>query len=409
VECKLKTIRLGVIGTGLAWERLHYPAIQQLGDKYQISALCNRTKKDALEFAKKINLDVSHVYSDYNQMIQNEDLDAIDILVPIEYNYEISKNVAEAGLDFICEKPLAPDMEQARKFLELSHKYKNKILIAENYRYNEENNKIKEVIDSGQIGEVVYFIKNNITNFPAEMSQDSFAQTEWRQHPDYPGGAFLDAALHDIAGMRHIFGLVECVQAFGKPQEMDFNPYVSVNTNILFKSGVIGNFTYYPSGVESVKPPVGFRIFGTQGEIYLEDKKSGVINVTTNDGQSQQITYTPEMGFYNELLNFYNAVNGSEDIYVTPEIEFGDTKMVFDILDSVSKRQLVYVDQPAAMNQTFMYDQAYRGSQSEIAQNSASPKSEAEQNGASPKSEAAQNGASPKSEAAQNGASLYLH
>jgi hypothetical protein len=48
----------------------------------------------------------------------------------------------------------------------------------------------------------------------------------------------LMRAIHDLAGLRHIFGAVECVQAFGKPQKEDFNPFVSVNTNILFKNGL---------------------------------------------------------------------------------------------------------------------------------------------------------------------------
>ena len=48
----MKKIRLGIIGTGMAWERLHYPAILELGDKYEIVALCNRTLKDAENFAK---------------------------------------------------------------------------------------------------------------------------------------------------------------------------------------------------------------------------------------------------------------------------------------------------------------------------------------------------------------------
>jgi hypothetical protein len=46
------------------------------------------------------------------------------------------------------------------------------------------------------------------------------------------------------------------------------------------------------------------------------------------------------------LLNFYNALNGTESISVTPEIEFGDVKTVFDILDSVKTRRVVYVDAP---------------------------------------------------------------
>lgn len=342
----MKKIRLGVIGTGLAWERLHYPAIQELSDKYEVVALANRTRKDAEDFAQKIGLEKTNVYDDYNHMLLRDDLDAVDILVPIELNYEVSEAVAKAGKHFICEKPLAPDMEQANQYLELSRKHDLKILIAENYRYNEENNKIRDLVQSGKIGDIVYFVRNNVTCFPAQMTKDTYAGTEWRQHPDYPGGAFLDAALHDIAGMRHIFGAVKCVQAFGKPQKADFNPHISINSNILFESGVIGQFTYYPSGIETQRPLVGFRIFGTQGEIYLEEKSCGIINITYHDGTAEQIPYTPERGYYNELLNFYNAFNGVEQISVTPEIEYGDVKMVFDILQSISKKEIIYVDVP---------------------------------------------------------------
>ena len=342
----MKTIRLGIIGTGMALERLHYPALQELDDKYQIVALCNRTRKDAEDFARKINLDLSNVYDDYNEMLLRDDLDAVDILVPIEMNYTVSEAVAKAGIDFICEKPMASNMEDAEKYLSLSKKYNVKIMIAENYRYNEENNIIRDIINSKKIGDPVYFIRNNVSCFPCEMTKDTYAAKEWRQHPKYFGGAFLDAALHDFAALRDIFGAVECVQAFGKPQQEDFNPYVSVNTNILFKNGVIGQYTYYPSGIETQKPPVGFRIFGTKREIYLEDKSSGVINVSYHDGKTEQINYTPERGYYNELLNFYNALNGTEQISVTPYVEYGDVKMIFDTLKSISQREIIYVDVP---------------------------------------------------------------
>jgi len=341
----LKKIRLGVIGTGLAWERLHYPALAELQDKYEIAALANRTKADADNFAAKIGLDPKNVYDDYKKMLERDDIDAVDILVPIELNYIVSADTAQAGFHFICEKPMAPDMEQADKFLQLARSKSDlKIMIAENYRYDEENNIIKKLVEEKRVGEAVYFIKNNVTCFPCGMDKDTYAGTEWRQHPRFPGGAFLDAALHDIAAMRHIFGDIECVQAFGKPQEQDFNPYVSVCCNILFKSGVIGQFNYYPSSTESIKPPVGFRIFGTNGEIVLEDKTAGTIAVGYNDGNTETIGFTPERGYYNELLNFYNAFNGAENIFVTPEVEYGDVKTVFCILESISSREIVRVD-----------------------------------------------------------------
>ncbi len=364
----MKKIRLGVIGTGLAWERLHYPALMEMQDKYEIVALTNRTRSDAEIFAKKINLDQKNVYDNYNELLERSDIDAVDILVPIDQNYKVSEDVANSGKSFICEKPLAPDMNQARKYLELARKHgqivdtangqsrnrKLKILIAENYRYSDENNLIKQLVNEGRIGDIIYFIKNNAACFPCDMSNDTYAGTEWRQHPAFPGGAFLDAALHDLASFRYIFGDIECVQAFGKKQSQDFSPYVSVNCNIQFKNDVIGQYTYFPSGMETQKPLIGFRIFGSKGQIYLENKTSGVISITYNDGKSETIGFTPERGYYNELLNFYNAFNGTEDILVTPEVEYGDVKTVFRILDSVKSRLVCYMDE-SGQNEYFDY------------------------------------------------------
>ena len=341
----MKKIRLGVIGTGLAWERLHYPALQELKDKYEIAALANRTKADAEKFAGKIGLDLKNVYGDYHEMLKRTDLNAIDILVPIGQNYKVSADVADAGFDFICEKPMAPGMKQADRYLELARgKNDLKIMIAENYRYDEEHSRILQLVSEGRIGNIVYFIDNNVTCFPCGVGQDTYAGTEWRQHPDFQGGAFLDAALHDLAGMRYIFGGIECVQAFGKHQKQDFNTYVSVCSYILFKNGVIGQYTYYPSGIEALKPAVGLRIFGTGGQIFLEDKISGVITVAYNGGTTETIRFTPDRGYYNELLNFYNALNGTEEIRVTPEVEYGDVKTVFSILGSIKSKHIEYVE-----------------------------------------------------------------
>ena len=342
----MKKIRLAVIGTGMAWERLHWPAIQELGDKYEVVALCNRTRADAENFAQSINLDFSNVYDDYHKMLKRDDIDAVNVLVPIEQNYDIAADVIKANKHLIAEKPLAATLEGAKKLVDLHQKHNVKIMVAENYRYNEEMNKIRDIINEGKIGKVIYFILNKIVDFESEMKKDSFAAKEWRQHPQYRGGTFADAALHDIAGMRHIFGPVDHVYGMGIPQQEDYNPYISVNSQILFQNGVIGQFSYYPDGQETQTPLVGLRIFGMNGEIYLEEKMSGTINLTYRDGRSEQIAYTPKRGYYNELLNFYNAFNGTEDISVTPAIAYGDVKMVFDILTSIETQQPVYVDKP---------------------------------------------------------------
>lgn len=340
----MRKIRLGVIGTGMGWNRLHWPAIQKLQDKYEVTALCNRTKSDALDFAKKINLKESKVYDDYNTMLQIEDLDAVDLIVPIQKNFEIATAVVKANVNLIAEKPLASTLEGAKKLLELHKKHPVLIMVAENYRYNEEINKIRDILNQGKIGDIAYFIFNQYVNFEEEMKKDTFAATEWRQHPEYPGGTFLDAALHDLAGLRHIFGGVDQIYAMGREQNEDFSPYRIINTQIKFKTGVIGHYSYFTDGKETQRPLIGLRIFGNKGEVYLEEKTCETINVSYYDGSSEQIPYQAKQGYYNELLNFYNAMMGNEEIVVTPEIEYGDIKMVFDILKSIEKNEPIPVD-----------------------------------------------------------------
>ncbi|MFZ5643425.1 MAG: Gfo/Idh/MocA family protein [Bacillota bacterium] len=341
----MKKLRVGIIGTGMAFERLHYPAYQEMPDKYQIVAVCDEDRAKASRWAGRLGIDSNRVYSDYREMCKRDDIDCYDIMVPIEKNYTVTEEVASiARKPIICEKPLAPNKEQAFAHRELPKKYGIPIMIAENYRYNEETNMIRDMVKTKKIGDIVYFIQNRVYAFPIDMHKNSFAATEWRQRPDYPGGTILDTTVHDLAALRHILGPIDRLQAFGVPQDDDFSPYAVVNVNIRFKSGVTGNFSFYCSGVEMQRPLVGLRMFGTSGMIYLEERDCGIINVAHNDGRSEQVPFRTQRGFYNELLNFYNAAIGKEPIFVTPEMEFGDAMTVFAILDSIREGRIVEVD-----------------------------------------------------------------
>jgi predicted dehydrogenase len=351
----MEKVRMGVIGTGMAWDRLHRPAIQELGDKYEVLALCDRDEGTLQRAAGALGLSPDNTYTHHKEMLKRDDLDVVLVAVPIPDNYQVSLDVAKAGKNIICEKPLAHTMEDARRFLNMAKEHNVAILIAENYRYNEEINKIRELVEGGKIGRVVYLIMNHVACFPCQMTENTFYAKEWRQHPKFRGGNFLDAAIHDLAGLHHIFGPVDKTFAFGIPQREDYSPYLYINANFKFKSGVIGHYSYYPEGKEMQRPLVGLRIFGDNGTIYLEERNCGTINMALNNGETELIPYTPMRGYYNEFLNLYNALVGKETIYVTPETAFGDVELIFDILDSIEEERPNPVDShnwPHPMNGT---------------------------------------------------------
>lgn len=358
----MRKLKVGIIGVGMAFERLHYPAYQKMADRYEIVALCDLDRKKSTKWAERLKLNSESVYTEIEEILAREDIDVIDIMVPIELNYKVTEAVARrlAGerKGIICEKPLAANLSEARMARDLAKKYSIPIMVAENYRYNHEIDMIRDLVRTKRIGEVIYFIQNRVLDFTGDMKQDKFPAKEWRQYPDFMGGAITDTGVHDLAALRHIFGAVDRLQAFGRPQDSEYAPFAVVNVNLLFKSGVTGHFSFFCSGIEMQRPLVGLRIFGTEGMIYLEERDVGIINLAFNDGRKEEIPYEVQKGYYNELLNFYNALTDTEPISVTPELEYGDLKTVHDILLSIREQRIVPVDESSDYKPDYQQAQA---------------------------------------------------
>jgi hypothetical protein len=132
------------------------------------------------------------------------------------------------------------------------------------------------------------------------------------------------------------------------PQNDDYAPYAALQAALKFSSGVIGQYTFYAAGREPQRPLVGLRIFCTGGMLYLEERGCGVINVFHDDGRSQQISYTPDQGYRQELLNFYDHLTNGTPLQVPPEIEFGDTNVMLAMLRSAEDgKRVVLEPEPA--------------------------------------------------------------
>ncbi|MFP3155191.1 Gfo/Idh/MocA family oxidoreductase [Lachnospiraceae bacterium ZAX-1] len=326
-------IRLGVIGTGLAWDKLHWPVLQKLTDKYEIRAVCNRTIEKAQKFADTISLAADCVYSDYSELLLRDDIDAVDVLVPISESFKIAKDVLLAGKHLIAEKPFASSPEAAQKLIVLKNAKGLNVLIAENFLYDEEVQIIKSLLEGKSLGKPLYFIQNSAS----DLNDNPFMRTPWRQVPAFFGGNFLDGGIHDIARIRYLFGDVRHLDVLAQPPNTPFVPHASINALMGFDSGIFGMYAYLPSAPERTDFPVGFRIFCEKGEIYLESRSCGKLRVFHHDGRVQEIAFTPDAGYYLEMVNFWDALYNEAPILATPEVEVGDIKLVFEILNLAKK------------------------------------------------------------------------
>lgn len=328
----MSKIKLGIIGLGFAFDKLHFPALMELKDKYEVTAISDKDEKKLNDAINKLSLEKDKGFLDYRDLLKT-DIDTVLTLVPISENFEVAKDILLARKHLIGEKPLAATMVGAVELIQLKDEYNLKVLVGENFRYTDESRIIKDLIDSNEIGDIKFFVENKISNFKEDMKTHSFASTNWRQHPVFEGGIFLDGCIHDIAKYRFLFGDIVDTLAHGIISKEDFCKYETINSILKFENNILGYYGYWNMGNELYTPKIGLRIFGSEGEIFLEDKYCEEIVLQKSSGEKKIIKFTKERGFYNELNNFYNNYFDSEDIVCIPEKEIGDMEVIFSIWD----------------------------------------------------------------------------
>src|SRR5690606_34702702 len=103
----MKKIRVGVIGVG-SIGKVHIDALRSLPN-VEVVSICSRS--NMAERAKQLG--VHSYYTDYREMIDNENLDSVHICTTNDTHYEMTKYAIEKGLHIILEKPMTKTLEEA--------------------------------------------------------------------------------------------------------------------------------------------------------------------------------------------------------------------------------------------------------------------------------------------------------
>src|SRR3989344_1765566 len=127
----MRRLRLGIVGTGFGLYGL-LPAFYSLKN-CEVVSICGHKNERLLKFCKGINL--NNIYEDWQDMLAQEQLDAIAIAVPPTIQYEIASVAIRKGLHIFAEKPLTATLLQARELYKLA--VKNKITSAVDFIFPE--------------------------------------------------------------------------------------------------------------------------------------------------------------------------------------------------------------------------------------------------------------------------------
>jgi predicted dehydrogenase len=196
-------IRIGVIGTSWYSEFLHVAKIKELSGA-DLIAICGRNRIRAEELAA--NYSIAQVYTDYQEMIERANLQALVVAAPDDLHYPITMAALEAGLHVLCEKPMALKGSQAKAMLEKAQAVGVKHMVCFTYRWIPAYKYLKQLLDQGYLGRC-YQIN---FHFVGDYGNDEYSWHVDKKRSDGPLGDFgshlIDLALWYVGEIAQVSG-----------------------------------------------------------------------------------------------------------------------------------------------------------------------------------------------------------
>jgi len=199
-----ETVRVGVVGTSWWTDGMHLPSLKS-HPRAEVVAICGRDRNRAEEMAKKY--DIPRVFTNYQEMIEQGNLQALVVSTPDDTHYPITMNALEAGLHILCEKPLALKAKQAREMYEKAEAVGVKHMVFFTYRWLPPERYIRALIDQGYLGRCYHCNLHLLFGFGRGR------QYGWRFDSQRANGMLADLGSHMIDLARWYVGDIAKVSA----------------------------------------------------------------------------------------------------------------------------------------------------------------------------------------------------
>jgi predicted dehydrogenase len=281
----MNMVRWGIIGCGDVTEFKSGPGFQKAKNSTLV-AVMRRNGELAKDYAQRHN--VPKWYDDAEALISDPEVDAVYIATPPSFHKEYTLRAAQAGKPVYVEKPMALNSEECQTMIEACKKAGVPLFVAYYRRALERFLKIKELIDSGTIGDVRFV---NILFFqPNSIGPEK--ELPWRVHPEISGGGlFVDFASHMLDFLDYIFGPITSVQGLASNQLSLYPAEDIVSGAFRFQSGVQGIGTWCFS---SFRKNDDTEIIGSKGKISFSTFDAQPIKLTTLNGEIEYAVAYPQ-------------------------------------------------------------------------------------------------------------------
>ena len=300
----MKKLGVGIIGIG-AIGRFHSRNIAHYIPKAYLAGIADSNYSAALEVGSTLGVD--KVYSDYKQMLEDKDVEAVAIAAPTFLKKDMVSTVARKGKNIFVEKPMALSVEDCDFMIGEAKKAGVKLQVGYQRRFDRAFVKVEKAVVSGEIG-MIQLVKSCTRDPPAEPGG-------WTLDPKLSGGIWLDTCSHDFDAIRFL-SKAEVTQVYAEAVNIvyeKFKPYGGIdNVFIVMKlsNGALAEvdscqYTVYGYDVRA-------EVIGTKSAAFIDMGENSPVRTLTGTMATQDppFTFQEKFGqaYHDELVDFVDCV-----------------------------------------------------------------------------------------------------
>jgi predicted dehydrogenase len=281
-------ISWGIIGCGNVTEVKSGPAFNKVGGS-SLVAVMRRNRTLAADYASRHN--IPRFYDDARELIADPEVNAVYVATPPGSHADYAIMAINAGKPVYVEKPMAVNYAECQRINDAAKKGNVPVFVAYYRRTLPGFLKVKELIESGTIGNVRHV---SMQLFKAPSEDEKAGNPTWHVVPDISGaGHFFDLASHQLDYLDFLFGPVKKIKSFALNLGGLYKAEDYVSAELLFKGDVTAVGTWCFALSQSGDRDI-IEIFGEKGNIRFSCFTFEPIVLTNSYGVREFINERPE-------------------------------------------------------------------------------------------------------------------
>ena len=329
----MTTVRWGLLSTAHINRRV-IPAIHA-SPRSELVAVASRDLDRAEAYAHE--WEIPQAFGGYEEMLISGKVDAVYLSLPNHLHARWSIRALEAGVNVLCEKPLALTVKEVDQMIAASRRTGRRLAEAFMYRHHPQTLLAGEWVKSGRLGEISLI--RSVFNFKIGEREDNI-----RLIPEYGGGSLWDVGVYPVSFAQFIFA--------GPPDRVSGERWTG-------DTGVDETFTgqlHYPGDrmalvASSLRMPfyTAAEIIGTGGRLHIDlpfvsyDGAPTMLFYAEN-GRAEQIPVPDEELYLGEIEDMNAAILDGARNYLSLEESRDHIRTVTALYAAAERRQVIYLD-----------------------------------------------------------------